>query len=126
MDAKQIEAMLDRLAELNAAKDAITLQKQELIDQVITPEIKAKMAEIDAEFSPMIEAVTAQAAELEAAARDAVIAHGSTIKGSHLQAVYAKGRTSWDSKRLEGLMIALPQLSECRTIGAPSVSIRRI
>ena len=32
--------------------------------------------------------------------------------------VYTKGRTSWDSKRLDGYALAHPEIAACRTVGA--------
>lgn len=126
MTTDEIKQALDKLSEIYSAKDALALQKQELIDSVLTPEIKAKLAEIDAEFAPMVEAVNAQASLLETTIKAEVITAGASVKGSYLHAVYAKGRVSWDSKRLEGLMIALPALKECRSESAPSVSLRKL
>lgn len=126
MNENEIRDALDRLAELNAAKDALALQRQALIDSILNDEIKAKLADIDAEFAPMTEAVTNQANELEGQVREAVVSHGATVKGAHLQAVYSKGRVSWDTKTLDGLMIVIPQLAQARKEGAPSVSIRRM
>jgi len=118
--------MLDELAELRSKQDKLTLDKAALIDSVITPEIKARLAEINVEFAPMIESAQLLCDELEAQIKAAVIENGASVKGAHLQAVYTKGRVSWDSKRLEGLIIVLPQLADCRTIGAPSVSLRKV
>lgn len=122
----EIKQMLDKLADLNSAIDLMNLQKKELIDSVLTPEIKTKLAEIDAEFEPMKEAMTDQIADLENKVRMAASYYGKTVKGQYLTAVWSKGRTSWDDKKLEGLMILLPQLSECRKIGSPSISIRKV
>lgn len=124
MTTQEIQTMLDNLDNYRAAVDALTMEKQALIDSVLTAEIKAKLAEIDAEFAPMLERVNEQAGELEARIKDAVIASGATVKGTHLQAVYAKGRVSWDTAKLDGLMIVIPQLKEARKEGQPSVSIR--
>ncbi|CAK0771531.1 hypothetical protein CCP3SC15_4350001 [Gammaproteobacteria bacterium] len=40
-------------------------------------------------------------------------------------AVYTKGRVSWDSKKLDGMMILVPELASARKEGEPSVSIRK-
>lgn len=126
MDELEIKKALDRLSELQSALDALGLQKQALIDQVITPEVRAQLAEIDAEFAPMIEAATAQANELEVQIKIAVIAAGASVKGTYLQAVYSKPRVTWDSKQLDGMMALIPGLAAARKEGAPSVSLRRV
>ena len=53
-----------------------------------------------------------------------VLAHGETVKGAHLMAVWVKGRTSWDSKRLDGYAAAHPEIETFRSVGEPSVTIR--
>lgn len=121
-----IESKLDRLAELQAAPDAIRLQKQALIDGILTAEIRAKLAEIDAEFAPQLQAAEEAAASLEAEIRAEVVAGGVTVKGSHLMAVWNKGRVSWDGKKLDGMLAIIPQLAAARKEGDPTVSIRRV
>jgi len=54
---QQIIRQLDQLADFRAQRDAIGLEKQELIDQVLTLEIKAQLSEIEIEFSGRVEAV---------------------------------------------------------------------
>ncbi len=125
MSPMTIEEKLNRLAELQASRTVVSLEKQSLIDQVLTPEIKARIEEIDAEFAPTLEAIDTGIVALEAEIKTAVIVNGETVKGKHLQAVFIKGRTSWDAKMLEGLAIAIPQILQARSIGAPSVTIRK-
>lgn len=128
MNEQKIKELLEKLAEFQAQRDAETLQKnsekQALIDAVLTPEIKQKLSDIEAEFAGRGDAVASNIAELEAQIRTAVIESGTSVKGSILHAVYAKGRVSWDTKALDGYVKAHPELAEFRKEGEPSVSIR--
>ena len=63
---------------------------------------------------------------LEAEVKQEVIEAGQTIKGSCLQACYAKGRVSWDTKMLDGYVVAHPEVEQFRKVGEPSVSIRKV
>lgn len=117
---------LNKLAEFYAQRDLLQAQKQEQLDKIYTPEIRQAVADIEAEFSQKAEAVTANIAALEAEIKADVLAAGKTIKGDYLQAVWVKPRVSWDTKTLDGLMIAIPQLAQARKEGAPSVSIRKV
>jgi phage host-nuclease inhibitor protein Gam len=121
-----IEQMLDQLAEFYSQRDALALQKQELIDQVYTAEIRAKVAEIEVEFSGKGAAVSENITALEEAVKIETLKGGSTVKGSHLMAVWVKGRVSWDSKKLDGMMIVLPQLASARKEGDPSITLRKV
>ncbi len=97
------------------------LEKQTLLDEIYTAEIKARMAEIEAEYATKIEGVTANIAALEAEIKQAVIAHGASIKGSFIHAVFVKGRVSWDTKSLDGYATAHPELCHsAKKVSRPS------
>ena len=121
-----IEQKLDQLAELYAQRDLTTIEKQRLIDEIMTAEIKARMSDIDAEFSGKTEAVNEKITALENEVKEEVKKSGASVKGQFLHAVYAKGRVTWDSKGLDGLIVAVPQLAQFRKEGEPSVSLRKI
>ena len=121
-----IEQKLDELSELYAQRDLSTMDKQRLIDEVLTAEIKAKIAEIEAEFAGKSETVIEKIEALENEVKELVKEKGASVKGQFLHAVFAKGRVSWDTKTLDGLMIAVPQLAQARKQGEASVSLRKI
>lgn len=125
MTEDEIKAKLDKLADFQAQLDVLNMDKQALIDTVLTAEVKQKLADIEAEFAGKSEDASKNRAALEEEIKAAVKEHGASVKGTALHAVWVKGRTSWDSKKLEGLMMVVPQLAEARTIGEPSVSLRK-
>ena len=126
MENKMIEQKLDELAELYAQRDLSEMEKKRLIDEVMTAEIKAKIAEIEAEFLGRGESVSEKIAELEAEVKEAVKTAGASVKGQFLHAVFTKGRVTWDSKALDGYAKAHPELAEYRKEGEPSVSLRKV
>ena len=115
---------LDQLAEFHAQRDVLNMDKQAAIDSLFTPEIKAQLAEIEAEFGDKAQAVIENVATLESEIKAAVLMHGETIRGSRLMAVWSKGRAAWDDKGLMGYAKAHPELMELRKQGEPSISIR--
>ena len=117
---------LNELAGLYAQRDISMMEKQRLIDAIMTDEIKAKIAEVEAEYSGKSEAVTEKIAALESEVKELVKENGASVKGQFIHAVFTKGRVTWDSKQLDGLMIAVPQLAQARKEGEPSVSLRKI
>lgn len=119
MTAKEI---LEQLTEAYARHDLLNIDKKNAIPADVTKILN----DIAAEFDPQLHAIGSQIDELEAQAKEAVLAEGVTVKGGALQAVYSKPRVTWDSKQLDGLMIIIPELSQARKVGAPSVSIRKI
>ena len=125
MNEIEIKQKLDQLAEFQSARDVAMLEKQSLLDEIYTAEIKSRMAEIEAEFAGKTEAVNENIAALEAEIKQAIIVHGASVKGSVFHAVFAKGRVTWESKGLDGLLVAVPQLAQFRKEGEPSVTIRK-
>jgi len=117
---------LNRLSDMQAQLDVIRLHFDNLREQVMTPEIKQALADIDAEQATTMETMQGGIDQLTAEIKGEVIAGGATVKGAHLMAVYAKGRVTWDSKLLEGLMIAVPALAQARKEGEPSVALRGV
>ena len=124
MTESEIKQKLDTLAEYQAQRDAAMLEKQALIDAIYTAEIKARVAEIEAEFAGKTEGVNTNIATLEAEIKQAVLEHGASVKGLFFHAVFSKGRVSWDTKSLDGYATAHPELLSFRKEGEPSVSLR--
>lgn len=116
---------LNQLDEFQAQKMILDLDKQAMIDKILTPEIKQAIADIEAEFAGKSEAVDENIEALTAEIKADVLAGGATVKGAHMMAVYAKGRVSWDTKALDGVVVLHPELAQFRKEGEPSVSIRK-
>lgn len=121
-----IEQKLDRLADLQAQEDVIRIKFNELRDKILTPEIKAQLAEIDAEEYTTLKNVRVGIDNLTAEVKADVLAHGATVKGKYLQAIFTKGRITWDNKALDGYATAHPEIAQFRKEGEPSVSIRNV
>ena len=117
---------LDRLADLNAQLERLDGDKQALVDQVLTPEVKARLAEIDAEFERKSEAAGDKISSLEAEIKGETLAHGGTVRGAQYQAVWNKGRQSWDDRGLGAYSESHPEVLQFRKQGEPSISIRRM
>ncbi len=119
---------LDKLADLRAAPDAIRLQKQALIDTILTDEIRMKLADIEAEFAEPLQAAADAAAALEAEIKAEVVQGGATVRGTHLMAMYVKGREGgWDGAKLNGYAAAHPEILPFKNPdGKPSSSIKSI
>lgn len=117
---------LNQLAELNAQKDLLQLKKQELIDSILTPEIKSQIAEIEEEFEPQLEAIGSKDSELRKDIKAEILEHGETVKGTKYQAIWMKGRTKWNDEGLMNYLSVHPEIAYLRTTGKPSVSIRKV
>lgn len=124
--SEDIIQKLDRLANFQAQIQVLELDKQALIDRVLTPEIRIRLDEIEAEFADKLEAVEENIATLEAEIRAEVIRHGTTVKGTFLQASFYDGRVSWDTKALDRYAKSHPEIIGYRKQGQPYTSIKKI
>ena len=120
-----IYGKIEKYSDLAFRIDAISQEKQALIDSVLTPEIKEKLAEIDAEFDPKAEDISQQKSMLEAEIKQEILEAGRTIKGTYHSFVWSKPRVSWDTKALDGYAAAHPEIQQFRVEGSPSVSVRK-
>jgi hypothetical protein len=120
-----IAEKLKRLSALYTEREALAAQKRALIDQVLTPEIKTRLEEIDAEFAEKDEGAAANIEALEGEIKQDTLALGETVKAAGFQAVWTKGRVTWDSKGLSAFSENHPEILQFRKEGEASVSIRR-
>lgn len=120
----EIKALLDKLADIHAAIDLLNIDRQARIDALLTPETRAQISDIEAEFGDKVEAAKANIEELQARVKAMVLEHGESVKGDRMQASFTKGRVAWDTKALDGYMLREPALAAFRKEGEPSVSFR--
>ena len=121
-----IASDLDKLAELKAQQDALRLEKQALIDNVLTPEIRQAIAEIEAEYAERETTCSERITEATEKVKEAVVTYGKTVRAQRLMAVWCKGRDSWDSDKLFHLAKRYAEVWDAHTEGKPSVSIRTV
>ncbi len=124
--SEEITNKLDHLANFLAQRDVLNLQKKELIDQVLTPEIRARLEEIESEFSGKLEAVDANIEALQEEVRQAALRYGSSVKGTFLRVIWHKGRVSWDTRSLDEYAEVHPEIAGFRKQGEPFVSIVKV
>ena len=118
--------LLDHLAELNAQRDLSSLDLVRAKEQAIPAEIKETLIAIDVEYNQKIDAIDELIGALEGQIKSAVLQGGGAIKSEHYQAVFVKGRITWDTKKLDGISILIPELSQAKSVGEPTVQIRRV
>jgi len=120
-----IEQKLAQLDEFHAQAEVLRID-YEAKRKAILATVQAELDALDAEYSPMKDAVSENITRLEGEIKTDVIQHGATVKGERFMAVYVNGRISWDTKKLDGMMSLIPQIAEARKQGEPSVTIRKV
>ena len=113
-------------AEQEKARKAAEEVDSELKVQVgnIYDQVAQRKQEIEAEFAGKTEAAEENIKQLQADIRAGVLQAGESKKGTHYQAVYVRGRVTWNTDMLDGMVIAFPALAKARKEGQPSVAIR--
>jgi hypothetical protein len=121
-----IEQKLDRLSRLYEQKQKYSREKQEIIDRLLTPEIKTKIDEVETEFKQQEEIIVKSIDALESEIKADTSIFGATVKSSGYMAVWSKGRITWDTKGLTTFAGSHPEVMEYRKEGKPIVSVRRL
>jgi len=121
-----IAQKLDQLSSLYSQIEALQAEKQKLIEEVIPPELRARLSDIEDEFAQREEAANESITALEARIKADTLSFGETVKASGFIAVWNKGRVSWDNKGLTGYAQSHAEILQFRKEGDPSATIRRV
>ena len=113
---------LEQLKEVNAALE-ITRLDYEAQRAAILATVQNELDELAAEYEPLLATARERLQTLENDAKQQVIATGETAKVEGLAVVFVKGRTSWNTKALDGYAAAHPEIEQFRTQGQPSARI---
>lgn len=125
MDKQQVMSMLIELQKTKIQLAEVLKGYDELRAKLIPAELQQELAELETERTTSTEDLVTRIETLENSIRDGTLAVGETVKvDGVLMAVWNKGRVTWDTKGLDGLMIAIPELEKFRKQGLPSVAIR--
>jgi hypothetical protein len=125
MEKNEIEKLLIEWRKIAAERAQFAQGYAEMREKLIPPEVKAELEALDVESKTALESVDTKLAVLTEQIKAGTLAYGETIKVDGVaQAVYRKGTTTWDTKGIEGLAVAIPELLKFRKIGEPSVAIR--
>lgn len=124
MKESEIIMNLNGLAKLRGVIESYQQELDELEDQAFLncPDLNVKRHELLQCLGIIVEKNTG----LTKVIIEAVVGKGESVKGELLQAVFSKGRTTWDSKKLEGFALAHPELKELKKVGKPSVTFREV
>ena len=122
---KQIIQQLNDLHGAHLKREVLELKKQDAMNNVITDEIKQQLKDIEAEFAPDFEQVDNYIKDLEAQVKEMGVQYGGSVDSEFMKAVFNKGRSSWDSKKLEGMALVYPAILECQKTGSPYISLKK-
>lgn len=122
------ETIKAALADLAAKQQIATIYADEFQrrhDSILLG-VKDQLDALAVEMEPKMTMAAFDAQEAERAVKSLVLELGKSVKGDTLHAVYAKGKTTWDGAKLDGMVSLIPQIADARKTGQPSVSIREV
>lgn len=124
MAKNKVIEKLDQLAKIRWVCESLDTDLKGLIQEALhnCPDLNGRYNEIHHE----LEMLAKKKSELTEAINKAVLEKKESVKGELLHAVFSLGRTTWDTKKLEGYAIAHPEINELKKTGSPSVSIREV
>jgi deoxyribodipyrimidine photolyase len=121
----KLKALLQQLDELEIDLYGYQQDRQGTIQAIMAPVQKA-IDEVNAAYTPKLAELETACAAIRAEVEAEVLAQQATYKGTHWQVVYNKPAITWDGKKLEGMMLMIPQLEGARKVGQPKVSWRQV
>ena len=120
-----MQDLIKKYTELRTAYDLESAEYERARAEIMA-KVQAELDEVSAEFTPRLTAASEKFTALEAEIKTAVKAQGKTEKGDRWQFIFTKGRTSWDTKALDGYAAAHPEIAQFKSEGEPSVSVRAV
>lgn len=121
-----IRQLLKKLHEAKCAVDLVTLERDKLIDDVLSAEQRNAIRDIREEYQDRLDAALKIVEELDQQTRAAVHEHGESVKTDRMHAIYTRPAPSWDSDGLLA-MSKNPEfawLREFMKTGEPRIQIR--
>lgn len=125
MEQSEIETKLAQMVALQNQITALEAERETAINNLIPAEIKDWISMAERDFGFKLAAVGEALDALEKEIRADVLAFGATVKVPGLQAVWNKPRVTWNNDKLEGFAASHPEILSFRTIGAPTITMRK-
>lgn len=124
MDEMDIYGKIEKYSDLTFGIDVINQEKQALIDQVLTPEIKENWLKSTRNLTRKLKTFHSRNQCWKLRSSRKFWKQGGLSKAL-ITASYGQLRVSWDTKALDGYAAAHPEIQQFRIEGLPSVSVRK-
>lgn len=128
MTEKEIQELLEKRYNMLLQIQEIEAGYKSMIDKILTPELRAEIAEIEAEQETATKNYKEQLSKVEETIKDEIVSLQQSVKAPGFgHAVFMSGRKSWDTKALEKRMKEeqYKWLENYLTVGDSSCTIRK-
>lgn len=122
---EQTKELLAQLESLQAELEKRQAEYDSRKAEILAP-IQPQLDDLQAEYAPSLQTVQEGLETLSGMIKANIINLGYSVKHGTVQAVYSNGRVSWDDGALQGFCLSYPKLMQFRSVGNPSVAIKRV
>lgn len=112
MTNEEILNLMNQYVDMKAKAAQLESEKQRMIEETLPPDVRQRVADIEAEFAGKSQAAEESLAALEERIKAGVVAAQANVAVEGMKASYHAGRVTWDSKGLEDAMTSNPQVAE--------------
>lgn len=106
MTEKEIQELLEKRYNMLLQIQEIEAGYKSMIDKILTPELRAEIAEIEAEQETATKNYKEQLENMETSIRDGVVALKKSVKAKGFgMGVFNKGSAKWDTDGLQKRML---------------------
>lgn len=123
IEEERITDELNELAELESQLEALEAEKQARKEEILTPEMQARLDAIDEEYSKLTEPLDESISALRTRIKERDEQYRLTVKGSAFQVVWRSGPVKWDDKGLKEYAKTHPEILQYRKEGKGSAAI---
>ena len=104
IEEERITDALNELAELESQLEVLEAEKQARKEEILTPEMQARLDAIDEEYSKLTEPLDESISALRTRIKERDEQYRITVKGSAFQVVWRSGPVKWDDKGLSSTL----------------------
>ena len=119
-----ITKQLNALADYREQQTQLDIERQILVDTVLTPEIKEAIASIEAEFAGRDEVIAGRIAKMEEVIKRTALAENLSVRGNALQVIVVQRSDQWNGKGLSEYARDHPAIDKFSNPGARYAQIR--
>lgn len=123
IEEERITDELNELTELEAQLEALEAEKESRKEEILTPEMQARLDAIDEEYSELAEPLEESVTAIRARIKERTEQYQLTVKGSGFQAVWRSGPVKWDTEGLDEYAKTHPEILQYRKEGKGSAAI---
>jgi len=122
-----IEDNVQKLREIDDSIENYPTLMGDILCNHVPDSVKDKIRAMVADmFGTLAQIKTVREAQAETVKSDMLASGEKTYEGNGYKITVMPGRVSWDGKKLDGYMVAHPEITPFRKVGNPFVTIKTI